>query len=251
MNLTPSKIRETYRASTPYQRQEIALNYIGQKVDWCLSYHSVQKIGDRIRVFLFGTDSGYLNEHITCEVLESDFSIIKVLPPGSLVQVVGVIGEVGEIGITLNDVSMRSLSGAVDEIYFPEGSREELFSFLRGKMLGAKDIKIFDPYLGDDILKLLEDSNKSESIFLLGDKIDTGFTQKTKGFKDYFQKKVFLRKTDKSHARFYIIDGDVYQVDSSLKNFKDKATTVHKINENSKKVKDDFNGWWDSAEIII
>jgi hypothetical protein len=66
-------------------------------------------------------------------------------------------------------------------------------------------------------------------------------------FNNYFEKKLECKKSSVSHARFYIIDGNVFQVDSSLKNNGgDKATTIICIDNESLLI-NEFDEWWDNA----
>lgn len=228
-------------------------NYIGQKVCWDLIYKNITKIS--------GEDEGQMRVHlmsekgselVVCEINEKEFPIIKILPPNTAVRIVGKIQSIDRISIDINEAQLQEIRDGDNQIYFPEGSRESLLAFLEGKILGAEDIKIYDSHPGEDILKLLESSSLKAKIELLGNNIDKTFLEKSDAFAVYFNRNLSIKKTNVSHARFYIIDGEVFQVDSSLKNSGgNKATMVHKIDKETETIKEDFKKWSIEATILM
>ncbi len=139
--------------------------------------------------------------------------------------------------------------------YFRPGSREEILAYLRPLISSAKSIRIYDNYLGDEVLKLLESSASDAEIQILGGggQVDPRFTNKLPAFAIYFNKKIEAKKTSKvAHARFYIVDTLVYHVDPSLKGKgADQATVISPIEKvEAEKVIADFEQWWSSAEKI-
>ena len=249
MKPTPEKIEEIRKSAPPYQVDDLMKNYIGQKICWDLLYASVTKKNkSSLAVLLFSLD---LNVIISCDIDENSFPLIKIMTPKTPIKLVGIIEEINQFGgIHIKDAQLHEINHETNQIYFPQGSREELMSFLEGKILGAKNIKIYDPYPSDDILKLLESASPKAEIKLLGKEIDELFSAKISAFNVYFNKNLFAKKINVSHARFYIIDDEVLQVDSSLRNFGgNKATMIHIINtETAETIKKDFDKWWNTIE---
>ncbi len=139
--------------------------------------------------------------------------------------------------------------------YFRPGSREEILAYLRPLVSSAKSIRIYDNYLGDEVLKLLESSASDAEIQILGGggQVDPRFISKLPAFATYFDKKIEAKKTSKvAHARFYIVDTLVYHVDPSLKgNGADQATVISPLEKTeAEKVINDFEQWWSLGEKI-
>ena len=134
--------------------------------------------------------------------------------------------------------------------YFRPGSREEIYEYLRTLIPGAQSIKIYDNYVGEELLQLLEHTQKDSEIFIIGDDFKPAFRKKLNGFLSYFERNLRVKKIKKAHLRFYIIDGNVYNVDASLAGKgADHATMISPVVpvEADKMIKD-FDDWWDQAE---
>ena len=82
--------------------------------------------------------------------------------------------------------------------------------------------------------------------------ISQHFNKKIKPFEIYFEKKVQAKKIDISHARFYIIDENVFSVDASLAGRgADKATMISPVvQKEAEKIVKDYEQWWIKAENI-
>lgn len=250
MKLTPEKIREIYKNTPPYQVSEVMKHYVGQKIYWELTYSQVSsKKGSVLSVLLHSLERF---ESVKCEINEDSFLAIKFLPKNTPVRLTGIIKEINIFSIEIENAQLQEIKDENGQIYFPQGSREDLLAFLESKIFGAKSIRIYDSWPSDDILKLLESASINAEIQLLGQNIDSTFSQKIKAFNTYFQKNMIAKKTNVSHARFYIIDDVVLQVDSSLKNDGgNKATMVHILDtQSSDAVKKDFDGWWNGGHEI-
>ena len=130
--------------------------------------------------------------------------------------------------------------------YFRPGSSEEIFVYLKTLVPGARILKIFDPYVDEQLLKLLEHANPSVEIYILGNKFDVTFLSKLSSFSIYFDRNIKVRKSEAAHARFYIVDDNVYNVDVSLKGKgADKATCISPIiRSEATKIIGDFELWW-------
>lgn len=245
MKITPQKIREIYRSSAPYQIEKTMENYVGQKISWDLELFSVRERGDELEVSL-----GLGTEIITCTIKESTFPLIKLLPKSAPVRLIGEIAGIASMWIDIKKAQLQEIKNENGQIYFPEGSRESLLAFLQGKISGAHNIKIYDSYPDEEILRLLESAAPDAEIQLLGKDINSSFSETIKAFGIYFKRNMIAKKTNVSHARFYIIDGEVFQVDTSLKNYGgNKATMIHKIDMPNEIIKD-FAKWWNEATSI-
>ena len=245
MEITPKIIREVLKNVSPYQEEDIIKHYLGQKICWDLSYCGVTKLNEGFINIFLQEDSNI----VCCKINEKDFPSIKVMPKNTMVRLVGVISEISTSVITIKEAHLQEIKDNKGQIYFSAGSREELLAFLISKVLGANDIKIYDSYPSEDILKLLESASSQAEIHLLGKSIDATFAKQIQAFNTYFKKNMIAKKIDISHARFYIIDDEVLQVDSSLKNLGgNKATTVNIIEkEAAEAIKQDYEKWWKEA----
>jgi hypothetical protein len=249
MEITPEKIKEIFDSATPYQRDNIMKNYVGQKICWDLNFTTIIQKVDSSLLILLNSPSRF-GAAVSCDIDENLFPLIKIMPSGTTVRLVGIIERISDFGmIKIKEAKLHEIGNGITQIYFPNGSREELVSFLEGKILGAKNIRIYDSYPSEDILKLFESASPKAEIKLLGKIIDEPFLNKINAFNLYFNQNINVKKTNVSHARFYIIDDEVLQVDSSLKNSGgDKTTMVHIINpETAETIKKDFDKWWNEA----
>jgi len=249
MELTPEKIREVHDNAPPYQVESLMTHYIGQKVCWDLTYFGIHKQRDeKLRVTLLTNSS----DLISCEIKEVDFPLIKLLPKNTPLRLNGKISEIGDISIDIEEAKLQEIRDGDNQIYFPQGSRENILAFLGGKILVASKIKIYDSYPSEEILKLLESSSTNTEIQLLGQNYESDFIKKIKAFNTYFNKNITARKTSTSHARFYIFDEEIFQVDSSFKNAGgNKATMINKLDKEAESVKQDFDKWWGGALVLI
>lgn len=136
--------------------------------------------------------------------------------------------------------------------YFRPGSREEIYEYLKSLIPGAQIIKIYDNYVGEEILKLLEMAPKESKVYILGKDFKPSFLKKFLPFQEYFDRDIKAKKTNKAHMRFYIVDGNVYHVDTSLSGpGADKATMISPVAQiPAKKMTEDYEEWWNSAEEI-
>jgi hypothetical protein len=253
MNLTPELIRKTYKATPPYQVIEAMSNFIGQKVSWELEFSSVIKQeGGKVKIMSMSvSEESIVPEVVWCEVEESDFPMVKVLVSGTKLRLAGEISNITNLAIDIASASLQIVSDDPKQIYLPEGSRLDLINFLRAKLLGAKIVKICDNYPSADQLEILELTGSDVAIQVLGQNIDTAFMEKAKGFKLYFKRNLEIKKTNSVHARFYIIDDEVFQVDSSLRNSGgNKATIINKLEEAADQVRQDFEEWWSKGEVV-
>ncbi len=232
--------------------------FIGQSVVWNLSYDNLTRNNDgSIRISFGSIDSEgltYMSELIVCEINEEKFPLIKILQKGTPLRLIGKIKEIDSISITLDCEELQIIKDENGQIYFPHGSRDDLIAFLECKIIAAKDIKIVDTFLDADILKIIEVSASNSNVSLLGlrTNISQNFIDKVKAFNRYFDKNVMLKTNNKAHARFWIIDSVVYQVDSSLRNNGgNKATTIIKIEEIAESIKKDFDIWWAEGQDLL
>lgn len=140
-----------------------------------------------------------------------------------------------------------------EQRYFSPGSQDEIFNHLKTLFPGRKTIRVFDNYLDEKILKLLETAHPEAEIFLLSKKYKSVFIQKLDAFRVYFGKKIKAKIASISHDRFYIVDGNVYSLGTSLKGEGiTKATLFTPLNElEAKKLSEDFDEWWMSAEDLV
>lgn len=138
-----------------------------------------------------------------------------------------------------------------NQMYFPENSHLNIQkSIARIIRQAQKSLWIFDGYMDEKIIEELSEVSASE-IKLLTRQTKGLFQQRFDALKQQFPAKtIFVRKSDKSHDRFYIIDQDqVWTLGASLNRAGHKATLLSKIVSGSekKKITDDFNSWWNSA----
>lgn len=147
-------------------------------------------------------------------------------------------------------LEISSIETPSSQKYFPPGSRDEIFSYLKTLVPSGRVLKIYDNYLGEEILKLLEHISPEAEVYLLGRELDSKFLKKLPAFATYFEHNIKVRKTaGEAHARFYIIDDSVFNVDVSLRGgAADRATIISPVvKEEADKIMKDYDKWWKSA----
>ena len=148
---------------------------------------------------------------------------------------------------------ISSLESPSSQRYFPLGSRDEVFAYLKTLIPSGQVLKIYDNFLGEEILKLLEHVSPNAEVYLLGRDLDSKFRTKLPAFSTYFECNIQVKKTSgELHARFYIIDDNVFNVDVSLRGgAADKATIISPVvKEEAEKIMKDYEKWWSSASDV-
>ncbi len=252
MKLTPEYIYEIRRNATPYSMEELMNDFIGLKVYWKLRYESVSVSKNLLHITLFSLEQSFIPP-IVCDILETDYPNIKIHLRNSSVYLSGEIGGVFNFNIEIKNARIQVVTNDQGYIYFSAGSREELISYLTTKVQGAKSVRVFDSYPDEELLRILENTVINCDIRLLGKNLSDDFIKKVLAFNIYFNKNMSCGESNDSHARFYIIDGEVIQVDSSLKNNGgNKATSVNiVVGEEASRILNDFELWWKKAVIKV
>lgn len=151
-------------------------------------------------------------------------------------------------------LSIEMEENILDEMYFSENSHLDIQKNLARVIRQAqKSLWVFDAYMDEKIIEELSEIPATE-VKLLTNQTKGLFQQRLNALKQQFpNKKIEVKKSDKSHDRFYIIDQEqVWTLGASLNRAGQKATLLSRIKSNSEKQKiiDDFNDWWNIATLI-
>ena len=161
-----------------------------------------------------------------------------------------------QIQMAIEELKLRieMEEGIPDQMYFSENSYLDIQKSLAKVIRQAQNyLNVFDPYMDEKIIEELSEVSANE-IKLLTNRTKGLFQQRLIALRSQFpNKKVEVRKSDKSHDRFYIIDDDqMWTLGASLNKAGQKATLLSKIKSEAEKQKiiDDFNRWWQIATVI-
>lgn len=141
--------------------------------------------------------------------------------------------------------------GIPDQMYFSENSHLDIQkNIARVIRQSQKSLWIFDAYMDEKIVEELTEVPAAE-IKLLTQQTKGLFQQRLIALRQQCPNKLIeVRKSDKSHDRFYIVDQEqVWTLGASFNKAGQKATLLSKIKSDSEKQKiiDDFNSWWRDA----
>ncbi len=141
-----------------------------------------------------------------------------------------------------------------DQMYFPEGSQLDIQKSLARVVRQAQtSLWIFDAYIDEKIIEELSEVPAVE-IKVLTSAIKGLFNQRVEAFKMQFsEKSIKIRKSDKSHDRFYILDQEqIWTMGASYNKAGNKATLLSKIgiNGEGERIINDFKIWWNDAKEI-
>ncbi|HTF72651.1 MAG TPA: hypothetical protein VK638_59290 [Edaphobacter sp.] len=117
----------------------------------------------------------------------------------------------------------------------PSGSQHDAFQVIRKIIQSAKtDICIVDNYVDDSTWQLLTNLQATVAIRILTMRTKDDFTLEGKHFKSQHGNTVELRKTDKVHDRFIIIDeATVWHLGPSIKDAGSKTAFMSEIHSPS------------------
>lgn len=111
-NITFSEIRDAINSVPPLQRESIANNYIGLKVEWHTYLFSAGKDSNGNVSLDLSVDKDFRGRSVACTVKESDYKELSILNEGAEIRVTGVITKVGSMTIELSDVHLQILKNA-------------------------------------------------------------------------------------------------------------------------------------------
>lgn len=139
-----------------------------------------------------------------------------------------------------------------DQMYFSENSHLDIQKNVARIIRQAQtSLWIYDAYMSEKIVEELTEVPAAE-IKLLTQTPKDLFDQRLSAAKQQFPyKKIEARISDKSHARFYIIDKDqVWNLDTSYNQAGKKATLLNKIKSETERqnIINDFEMWWQTAK---
>lgn len=91
----------------PLQREQVAKNYVGLKVDWDAYLRSANVLSDgQVRLRL-SMDERYVGRSIVCLVNKEDYQILSVLPQGAPIRVLGEISSASSYDVELSNVKLQ------------------------------------------------------------------------------------------------------------------------------------------------
>jgi hypothetical protein len=136
-----------------------------------------------------------------------------------------------------------------EQMYFSENSQLDIQKNVSKVIRQAqKSLWVVDPYMNEYIIEELSEILATE-FKLLTKEIKGLFTQRLNAFKQQFPNKIIeIKKSNKCHDRFYIIDQDqVWTLGASYKDAGLRATCLSKVKTDFEKQKiiDDFIKWWE------
>lgn len=106
--VTLDEINNSLVNAPPLQRDHVAENYVGLRVEWDTQFvgGKQQENGD-IRLQLTIPDARHQPKSVWCEVPASEYRELGILPEGSKIRVSGEIEEIASYGIDLKDACLH------------------------------------------------------------------------------------------------------------------------------------------------
>jgi hypothetical protein len=167
---------------------------------------------------------------------------------------------------TLQEIIQELLKDCDPLFVFEKISRQNIFYFPQGDAFNAKriiikilrstvnNIIIVDPYIDDTIFDYIEIIDQGLEIKILTStkikKIVCQLFQNIKNIRTNIQ----ARQLDVFHDRYIIIDEkEIWHLGTSLNFLGKKAFQIDRLvtEEESKKILNDFNNWWQKGKVII
>lgn len=165
-----------------------------------------------------------------------------------------IMGSQIEMAIEEIKIQIQIEESLTEEIYFSPGSYLDIQKNLARVLRQANNsLWICDPYMDEKIVEEISNILTSE-VRLLTMKTKALFKQRLVAAKKQFPEKTIEAKiSDKSHDRYYIIDKDqVWTLGTSYNQPGAKATLLSKIKNKKEKQKiiSDFEAWWSLARDV-
>jgi hypothetical protein len=194
------------------------------------------------------------NEQYYIDFIQNSYKFNLELNDSTLIPAFKIMKSQVQMAIEELKLSIEMEESLPEQMYFSENSYLDVQKNLARVIRQAQNsLWIFDAYMDEKIIEELTEVSADE-IKLLTNQTKGLFQQRLEAFKKQFPKKTIeVKKSDKSHDRFYIIDQDqVWTLGTSFNQAGQKATLLSKIKEDSEKQKiiTDFNDWWNIAIII-
>jgi hypothetical protein len=135
-----------------------------------------------------------------------------------------------------------------DHVFVPTGQFEKGQEVLRDILGSIRDeyIKIWDPYISVDTIKLVSNIGDSKTILILTDKVKD--IDKVRQEAQASPNRVLIkRRADKDHDRWILTKGEGWHVGQSLKDFGRKTSSITKLTT-SVQEEDEFDEIWNDPE---
>lgn len=168
--------------------------------------------------------------------------------------------------IEIEDMIQKLLKNHNPLFNFEIISNQQNFYFSQGEEYNAKrmvlkilksakwHVAIIDPYIDDTIFNYIE---------IIGKYLNIDILTSTKIKKIVYQlfqdlqntgKNIMVRQSDDFHDRYIIVDNkEIWHLGTSINSIGQKAFQINKLiaEEESRKMLDDFNIWWQNGKAII
>lgn len=106
--LSIDDIMNTITKAPPLQRDQVAKNYIGLKIEWDTLFISGKLVGgDLIQLQLSVIDASNLSSVVWCAVPAKQYRELAILPQNSKVRIYGEIESVATYGVDIKDAHLH------------------------------------------------------------------------------------------------------------------------------------------------
>ena len=100
-------IERAIESAPPLQRESIAKNYVGLKVEWDAYLRTANKLPDGKVALRLSFDIPYRGRAILCEVPEEKYRELSILPEDTRIRVSGEITEASSFDVKLSNVRLQ------------------------------------------------------------------------------------------------------------------------------------------------
>ena len=142
--------------------------------------------------------------------------------------------DLQRIGWRIHNTTLVPTSETVRELFFPQGTQHDAYVQIKGIFLRAsQSIRIVDPYVDGSIFTMLSSIENALEVGLLGAQLSADVKLEANKFRrQYSHMKVEIRRSERFHDRFIIIDGiKCWHLGCSIKDAGNKAFMLSLIED--------------------
>ena len=105
-------IEKAIESASPLQRENIAENYVGLKIEWNSYLKTATKLPNGNVSLRLAIDTPYRGRAVLCEVPEDEYRELSILPEDTPIRVSGEITEASSFDVKLTNVRLQIVIGS-------------------------------------------------------------------------------------------------------------------------------------------
>lgn len=169
----------------------------------------------------------------------------------SLVPALNIMKSQMEMAIEELKLKIEMENALPDEMYFSESSYLDIQKHIaRVIRQSTATLRVCDPYMDEKIVEELSEVHAQDIRLLTTNQKGLFYQRLEAARKQLPSKSIEVRKSDKFHDRYFVLDQDqVWMLGASYNKAGQKATLLSKIKSDTERARiiSDFDRWWASA----